>query len=64
MGVDELMERVGSDPGFAARLREDPEATLESVGVEPEEGLVEAITEAGDGEDLAVRISKRWRTKG
>ena len=62
MEIDALLAKVTADPSFADRLKADPESALRSIGVEPTADLLEAVAESGDGEALAARISKAYRS--
>ena len=60
--IETLVERITADPGFADRLRADPEQVLRSVGIEPTADLVEAVSGATGSEALTARISKAYRS--
>lgn len=61
MSIEQLAERITSDPAFAEQLRTNPETALRSVGIEPTPELVEAAMGSTELEELLPRISKGTR---
>jgi hypothetical protein len=61
MSIENVLSKLTADPGFADKLRANPEETLREMGVEPNAELVEAITGASTNEELSARINKGLR---
>ena len=61
MDIEKLLDHMTTDPTFTDRLRTNPEAALTEAGVEPTPELIATIEENDPSEDLAARISKRFR---
>ena len=58
-----FVDRWTNDPSFPRQLGTDPENTLRSCGIEPEEELVNALKDVDPEtsvEELQKRISKWW----
>jgi hypothetical protein len=64
MSMESVLSKLTADPGFADKLRANPEETLREMGVEPNAELVEAITGADTNEELTARINKKFRFGG
>jgi hypothetical protein len=62
MSIENVLSKLAADPGFADKLRANPEETLREMGIDPTSDLVEAITGANTNEELSVRINKGYRT--
>ena len=58
-----FVDRWTNDPSFPNQLRVDPESALKSCGIEPEEELVNVLTNIDPEtsvEELQKCISKWW----
>lgn len=59
--VDRFMDRWLNDPAFSAQLKSNPKAALEACGINPDPGLIEALSSidpATPVEELQNRLSK------
>ena len=60
MSVEKLLEKVTADPAFADRLK--PTRKVRGGRCRTDLGAVAAVNETGDGEQLAVNISKLYKS--
>jgi hypothetical protein len=60
--MESVLSKLTADPGFADKLRANPESTLREMGVKPTTELVEAVSGGGTSEELTARINKAYRS--